>query len=153
MVIAWLTSHVLLHSHWEYYFVGECNRPLPLLTGIMAFVVFKKMRLPYIQIINIMGASTFGVLLIHANSDTMRQWLWCDLLHNVEMYFSPWLVVHAIGSVLMIFIVCVVIDRLRIRFIEPPMLACFDKLWPYVVKHYGCFENWFAKKTRCFIGE
>ena len=151
--ISKLSGHFTWHSHWEYYFVGESNRPLPLLTGIMAFVVFKKLRLPYIPIINIMGASTFGVLLIHAHSDTMRRWLWHDVLHNVEMFNSPWLVVHAIGSVLAIFIVCVAIDRLRIRFIEPPMMACFDKLWPSVVRRYSCFESWFTNKTHCFIGE
>jgi hypothetical protein len=153
MMVAWLSKHVTLNSHWEYYFVGESNRPLPVITGILAFVVFKKMRLPYISVINIMGASTFGVLLIHANSDTMRQWLWRDFLHNVDMYDSPWLVVHAVGCVLAIFIVGIAIDRLRIRFIEPPLMVCFDKLWPSVVRRYSCFENWFAKKTHCFIGE
>ena len=153
LMIAWLTGRITLNSHWEYYFVGESNRPLPLITGIMTFVVFKKMRLPYIPIINTIGASTFGVLLIHANSDTMRRWLWRDLLHNVDMYGSPWLVAHAVGSILAIFIVCVAIDRLRILLIEPPMMACFDKLWPSVVKRYNCFENWFTKKTNCFIGE
>lgn len=153
LMVAWLSRHVTLNSHWEYYFVGESNMPLPLLTGIMAFVVFKKIRLPYIPIINIMGASTFGVLLIHANSDAMRRWLWRDLLNNVGVYGSPWLVAHAVGSILAIFIVCVAIDRLRIRFIEPLMMACFDKLWPSVVRRYSRFENWFAKKTNCFIGE
>ena len=153
LMVAWLSRHVTLNSHWEYYFVGESNMPLPLLTGIMAFVVFKKMRLLYIPIINIMGASTFGVLLIHANSDAMRRWLWRDLLNNVGVYGSPWLVIHAVGSVMAIFIVCVAIDKLRIHFIEPPMMACFDKFWPSVVKRYNCFENWFAKKTHCFIGE
>ena len=150
--ISCLSGHVPWHSHWEYYFVGESNRPLPLLTGIMAFVVFKKLRLPYIPIINLMGASTFGVLLIHAHSDTMRRWLWHDILNNVEMFNSPWLIAHAIGSILVIFIVCVAIDRLRLRFIEPPIMACFDKLWPSVVRNYSCFENWFAKVTHCFWG-
>ena len=152
-IVVWLSTHIKLNSHYEYYFVGESNRPLPLLTGIMAFVVFKKLRLPYISIINAMGASTFGVLLIHANSDTMRRWLWHDVLHNAEMFNSPWLVAHAVGSVLAIFIVCVAIDRLRILFIEPPMMACFDKLWPSVVIRYSRFENWFAKKIHCFLGE
>lgn len=31
------------------------------------------------------AASTFGVLLIHANSETMRNWLWKDTLDNVIM--------------------------------------------------------------------
>ncbi len=31
------------------------------------------------RFINIIGAGTFGVLLIHANSETMRNWLWHDV--------------------------------------------------------------------------
>lgn len=153
VVIAWLSGHLKLHSHWEYYFVGESNRPLPLLTGIMAFAVFKKMRLSYVQIINVMGGSTFGVLLIHANSDAMRRWLWRDFLHNVDMYHSPWLVLHAVGSVLAIFIVCVVIDRLRIRFVEPYMMACFDKIWPVTVKCFNIIEKKLAITLSFFMGE
>lgn len=32
------------------------------------------------------GGSTFGILLIHANSDTMRKWLWVDLRENANHY-------------------------------------------------------------------
>lgn len=66
------------------------------------------------KIINTIAASTFGVLVIHANSDIMRQWLWKDTLQNTAMYDSSLLVIHAIGSVLGIYIVCTIIDYLRI---------------------------------------
>lgn len=151
VMVACLSWHLSLQSHWEYYFVGESNRLLPVLTAIMAFIVFKKMRLPYIPIINLIGASTFGVFLIHANS-TMRRWLWCTLLHNVEIYNSPWLVIHSVGSVLGIFFVCVIIDRLRIRFVEPYMMASFDKIWPFFVKWFNYFEKWLVKRTSFLIG-
>ena len=142
--------HFLVHA--AYLFMGESSMLLPLLTGMMAFVVFKKMRLRYIAIVNIFGGATFGIFLIHTCGDTMRRWLWRDFLHNVEMYSSPWLAVHAIGGVLAIFIVCAAIDRLRIRFIEPPIMACFDKVWPSMVKCFNNIENWFTMKTRNFIG-
>ena len=153
IAIANLSSRLTFLSRNEWLFLTDCNMPLSLITGFMAFVCFKKMRLPYIPLINIMGGSTFGVLLIHANSDTMRQWLWKDLLRNVEMYSSPWLVLHAFGSVLAIFIICVVIDRLRIRFVEPCMMACFDRLWPIAVKRFNSIETWFARKANFLIGE
>ena len=34
----------------------------------------------HVKLINTISASTFGVLLIHANSDFMRQWLWNDTI-------------------------------------------------------------------------
>ena len=110
-----------------YFMVGESPLILPLLTAIIFFVIFKKMKLSYIPIINIMGSSTFGVLLIHGNSDAMRNFLWKDLLRNSEIYYSRFIVIHAIVSVLCIFIFCVIIDRLRIFFIEPYLMSIFDK--------------------------
>ncbi len=132
--------------------MGESSRPLPLITGVMSFVFFKKLRLPYIPLVNIMGGSTFGVFLIHANK-IMRKWLWVDLLHNVDMYDSPWLVAHAAGSVLAIFIICIAIDQLRLHFIEPPIMALFDRYWPCIIEHFNRLEVWFARKCACFTGE
>ena len=82
-----------------------------------------------------MGASTFGVLLIHANSDTMRRWLWRDLLDNVGHYASDYLVLHALLSVLAIFAVCIVIDYLRIRLLERNVFKWLDKRWPLMANH------------------
>ena len=79
-----------------------------------------------------MAASTYGVLLIHANSDAMRQWLWVDLLANGQMFASEWLIVHAIISVLVVFLVCTCIDFARIRFVENP----FMKLWENLSERY-----------------
>ncbi len=152
-VVAWLSTRCpVVKKLGFYFFMGESNRPLPFLTGVMAFIVFKKMSLPCISLINMMGGSTFGVLLIHASSDAMRRWLWKDLLHNVEMYASKWLPIHAVGSVLGIFIVCTAIDRLRIRFVEPLLMTCYDRLRPYIVSRFDGLENWFIKKMKNFTG-
>ena len=96
--------------------------------------------------INTIGAATFGVLLIHANSDAMRQWLWKDMLNNVGVYDKVWMPLHAIGSVIVIYIVCTAIDYLRIRFVEKP----FFELWD---KHYEdaagkCKKEWQKTKER-----
>ncbi len=64
-----------------------------------------------------MAASTFGVLMIHANSDMMRQWLWKDLLYNADMYNSNYFVLHMFGCTIGIFVVCTLIDMVRIRWI------------------------------------
>ena len=61
------------------------------------------------------AASTFGVLLIHANSDMMRRWLWNDICNNIGMYENGNSVYHAIGCVMIIYIVCTLIDMIRIR--------------------------------------
>ena len=82
--------------------------------------------------INFIGGCTFGVLLIHANSDTMRQWLWKDTLNNVSYFNSETLIFHAIASVIIIFAICIVIDRIRIITFERYVFNHIDQ---FLSKH------------------
>lgn len=115
-----------MNRNLQYWFVSDSNKMLALLTSVTAFMFFKHLNIGYSRTINIMGASTFGVLLIHANSDAMRRWLWQDTLHNVAWFDNGLYWLHAIVSVMAIFIVCTAIDRVRIRFIETPLFKMLD---------------------------
>lgn len=103
-----------------YWFVSDSNAILAVLTAISSFMFFKDVKIPYSKFINTLGASTFGVLLIHANSDAMRTWLWKDLLNNVGWFDSRLgtIVIHSIVSVLLIYAICTLIDWLRIQLLE-----------------------------------
>ena len=125
---AWLRPHI--GTFMPYYFVADCNKILAIATALSAFLFFKNLKFKS-AFVNTVAASCFGVLLIHANSDVMRKWLWNDVLNNVKMYNSNLLIVHAVGSVLAIYIICTVIDYLRIRIIEKPFFRFADK---YIVK-------------------
>lgn len=107
---------------WSYYFVNDCNKVLALVTGLCAFMVFKNIHF-YSKSINAISSATFGVLLIHANSDVMRQWLWKDTLNNVGIYGTNMMAVHAVLSVLGVYIICTAIDMLRIKFVERPLIS------------------------------
>lgn len=106
-----------------YKFMQDSNSIMALVVGVSSFMLFKNIKIRQSKLINMMGASTFGVLLIHANSDAMRQWLWRDTLNNVAWFDSPYLCIHAMISVFVVFIVCVFIDQLRIRFVEKPFFS------------------------------
>lgn len=103
-----------------YWFVSDSNAILAVLTAISSFMFFKDVKIPYSKFINTLGASTFGVLLIHANSDAMRTWLWKDLLNNVGWFDSSlgMIVLHSIVSILLIYAICTLIDWLRIQLLE-----------------------------------
>ena len=108
-----------------YFEVADSNKILAVVTAICLFMFFKNLNIKQSKLINTIAASTFGVLLIHANSDTMRQFLWKDVLKNTNMYGTPYLFLHAIGSVLGVYIICTIIDVLRARFLERPI---FNKI-------------------------
>ena len=115
-----------------YFFVADSNKVLALVTGVGAFLFFKNLKIGYSKAINTIAASTFGVLQIHANSDTMRRWLWKDVCNNIGAYNTKYIVLHAIGCVLVVYIICTAADIIRILII--------DKFCSVIVNSNGKFE-------------
>ena len=122
-----------------YSFMVDSNKIVSVVTAFCLFMFFKNVKIKPSKFINTVAASTFGVLLIHSNSATMRRFLWIDFLKVVKMYSSPLLILHAVACVLGIFVVCIAIDHLRIRFLEKP----FFRLWD---KHWDKIANWYVRK-------
>lgn len=121
-VLATLSRVVGKNIGISYFFVSDSNKILALATGVSAFLFFKNINIGHSKIINTIAASTFGVLLIHANSNTMRRWLWQDTFNNVGVYESGNVVIHAVVSVILIYAVCTVIDICRIKLLEAPLM-------------------------------
>lgn len=129
IIVCTLLGLVAGPGFW-YIFVTDCNTFLAVVTSVCAFLFFKNLNIGHSKFINTVSATTFGILLIHTNSSGMVKWLWTDTLKNVEMYTSPWLPLHAILSVLVVFAVCSLIDLARIQVIEKPVFRIWDKHWP-----------------------
>ena len=127
-VVSILAMLNLFPGHWPYKFVSDSNSLFAVTTGISSFMFFKSLNIKHSALINAIGGSTFGVLLIHANSNAMRSWLWYDTLNNAGSYGSDSLYIHAFASVLIVFTVCIILDRLRILFIEKPTFVYVDKM-------------------------
>ena len=115
----------LFNKNLCYFLVADSNKPLAVSTAVFAFLFFKNLKFGYSKIINTIAASAFGVLLIHANSDTMRQWLWRDTLDNVG-HFEGNIYLHAIASIFAIYAICTLIDFIRIQFLEKPLFKAID---------------------------
>lgn len=134
LIIAIISIVVILYIDETYgknkspfWLVSDSNAPLALLVSISSFMFFKNLQIGYSKIINTIGATTFGILLIHANCASMRQWLWKDTVdcighYNTELY---WL--YAFVVTMLIFIVCSVIDHIRIKTIEKYYLYIINK--------------------------
>lgn len=136
-VIACVWLGARIGRFMPYYFLTDSNKIMAVVTALSAFLFFKNLKLKS-SFINTVAASCFGVLLIHANSDAMRNWLWKDLLNNVGMYNSQWLIMHAIVSVIVIYIVCTVIDFVRINLLENLFFTFADK---HIKKIAECFKK------------
>lgn len=144
MCCIWLGTK-LDKSIW-YFFVTDSNTFLAVLTGISSFMFFKNLNIRYNPFINAVASTTFGILLIHANSDTMRRWLWQDVFQNVNVYNNSLMPLYAIGSVIAVFCVCSFIDWIRIVFIEKPLMKKFSSLEPAVITFWKKQEEKICSK-------
>lgn len=113
-----------------YYFVADSNTPLALITAVCAFLFFKNLRVPQSRLINALGASSFGVLLLHPMGNTVRHLLWEHLFNVVHAYTHEWFYLFLLGTVLTVYIACTLIDMLRIRLLERPFFARWDRIDP-----------------------
>lgn len=111
----------------QYYFVNDCYKLLAVVLGVSMFMWFKDLKIPQSKFVNRIAQSCFGVLLIHANSDAMRQWLWKDMLDVAGQYYTDFFILHSIISVLGIYTVCTIIDQLRISLLERPLFNWMKK--------------------------
>ena len=113
-----------------YMFVTDSNTALAVIEAVCAFMVFNNLKIKTSSIINTLASATFGVLLIHANSDTMRSWLWGDVLNVVGVHSQGNGYLHIVLSVLGVYFVCTAIDLVRIYVIEKPVFKRLDIALP-----------------------
>lgn len=120
-----------------YYFISDSNKLLALATSVASFMWFKDLNISYSRTISTIGATTFGVLLIHDNYNTMRQWLWKETVDCVGHFSDSilWTLGYASISVLIIFTICSGIDWFRGKFIEPRLMN-FTLQLIYKIKNY-----------------
>ncbi len=112
-----------------YYFLSDSNRIMAIVSAVALFLMFKNINMGHNRVVNLAATATFGVLLIHTHSD-LRTWLWDDVLAVKAQFTSNLLWLHAIASCVGIYLVCVVIDLLRQRFLEQPLFNWLDTRFP-----------------------
>ncbi len=111
-----------------YYMVAGPNKFLAVMTAVSIFIWFKNTEMRYSKIVNTLASATFGILLIHANSDTMRRFLWNSLFKNTMFYDSSYLAVHAFACVFSVYVLSFVLESLRSKYIERPYINLAGKL-------------------------
>ena len=105
-----------------------------LLAAILAISLFARLVLqpPFTSLfVNRMAQSVLGVYLIHDNS-FVRHFLWCDWLPNASYLHTNMMVPVFVAKVLMIFIVCMLIDQIRLFIIEKPVSLWLNNHWKWM---------------------
>lgn len=112
-----------------YYMVENSHHFLAFIIGVFLFLLFINLKIKNNRIINKFAATTFGVLCIHASSGAMRTFLWKNLLDVSGHYdlSTQNLVAYSVACLFGVFIICSVIDMMRISLVEKPIFKWLEK--------------------------
>lgn len=128
--------HFMINGLFPYSYINDSNKLLGTVLAIETFLLFENCNIRYSKLINIFAKSTFGVLLIHANCESMRQWLWRDTLKNAYYFTTSYCYAHAVISVLVVYLVCFALDFIRIKTIEKWFMVFIEKISPKFISVY-----------------
>lgn len=122
IVLTMVIMAIKSHYGWKHLpaNAGEANSIYAVAISVSAFMFFKNLKIPYSALINTIAATTFGVLLIHSGSATMREWYMIDVFNIPNIYNHTFM--EGIGLfvlyVVSVFTVSSMIDMVRIRYVE-----------------------------------
>ena len=119
-------SHLIGRFISPYRLITDSNAPMALLTSVASFMFFKNLKIKYNKIINILGSTTFGILLIHSQNSAIRLWLWKDVFDCAGHFNIPFYWAYAIGCILIVYFSCSIIDFVRINTIEKWTMIFLD---------------------------
>ena len=103
-----------------YFLIHPASKILSVVSAVLIFLVFKNWKLKYNRWINTIVSATFGILLLHSCSPSVRKLLWVDIFDAVGHYENRYTVLYSSMVVVCVFAITCIIDILRQRFIEKP---------------------------------
>ena len=95
--------------------------------SLFMFIGFKNMNIKDNDYINIIAKATFGVYLIHDNN-FVRPYLW-NFINAPKYTNSVFIIIYSILIVIVIYIICTIIELLRIKFIEEKYMKKINNIF------------------------
>lgn len=100
--------------------------PFTLFISVELLIGFIKMK-PYSNMfVNVVASASLGVYLLSDN-EMMRPYLWHSILKVSNMYQSKWLIIHALLSIIGVYVVCTLVDLIRQCTVEKVFLTILNK--------------------------
>lgn len=127
------------NSTLYYWMICESSDILSTIIACSSFLFFNSINISYNVFINTIAKTTFGVFLLHSQNKAVR----CNFVFGGGIFavadkYSKLnfvgLITHSLISIFAVFIICSIIDLIRIYLIERPFFRFLDKKIPYVNK-------------------
>lgn len=139
---SWITYGVIKTYAYQdiLKYADMCKIPCILLS-VNLFLIFKNVNIKYNKIINNIAKHTFAICLLHENN-LLYPIYWKEFFSNNNLYFYQ-LIFQCIYVIIIIYVVCIIVDVIRIHLFENIVLNLYDKI----------NESSFSKKIRMIIKE
>lgn len=109
--------------------VGDESSLLNIVGGYATFFFFRNLKFKNNKIINWIAPTTFGILLMH-DHNFFRSVLWNNIVNTSLWWNNKYLIVIILTCSLTIFIIGMIIDKIRVFLLEEPILES---------KHFNIF--------------
>lgn len=127
------------------FFYGMEKLPI-LVISLMLFLGFANMKIGYVPFINTISSTCFGIYLLHDNN-YVRELLWSTIFQNTNYQQSNFLIPYTLMQIIVVFVICTIIEFIRIHLIEKVYLKPVEKLSNWVnVKLENLFSHSFFEK-------
>lgn len=125
-------------------YFSKVNSILVIACAIFTFLHFSMNNNFYSKAINMLSSSTLGIYLLHDN-DLIRKLLWENIFPNVQFLNSNYFILHVIVKIFSIFIICLIIDKIRMFIFDKTVNKIidkyFDKLYDKIKSVIKVFEE------------
>lgn len=116
-----------------YNFIDYNNRmngPFALMISVCLLLAFCKIDIGKVKAVNIVSSAVFGVYLLH-DHPLVRQWVYSDIFDCFGHTHSETLFIYVLFMAGTIFLVCSMIELLRIKIIDGPLRRIANSITTY----------------------
>lgn len=145
MILLSIVAFDLLSTHWPIFskyskHLLNRNSIASILFSVSVFSLFIKKKPFTNNLINVIASCAFGVYLISDNN-YIRGVLWTNILNVSSFASSPILFLHIIGSVIAVYLVCTIIELIRLNTLERLFSLIYDRTKKRVEKRMVVWQK------------
>lgn len=129
ILFEYLSCYKIFFKDYIGYF-SKISSILLFLISYNIFMSFKNWNIKEHKLINVIASTSFGIYLIHDNC-FVRKFLWLRILKLSTFYHSKLLILVSVITICILFLVCSMIELLRIKLLEPKILKITYKIYDY----------------------
>lgn len=130
-------------THLIYYIFNNLysmNSIITILFASFIFILFEQLNFKNTRVISFVSKSSLGIYLLHDNY-LIRNLIWCVFLPNNIYISQPYFIIFMLIKVLLIFIVCLIIDKILMLIINKLKLKTFKFLNVLIRRCYCKWKN------------